>query len=236
MRVVVTRPEISAVRTAGRLKTMGHDPILMPLFRPIHDLRATTEALQKPHCALAATSAETLRLLSAQTLRPLIDAGKPFFAVGAATADAARSLGYLNVRTGEGDGADLADLISSDFGEAQDPVLYLAGQPRAGTLEGRLQESGIPCTVAEIYRMQAIDYSPEELADRLEEPSVGAVLLYSRETALRFFDILPPSTAIQAGLRILCLSEQVASGLPAAFRHRAEIAQSPNENALLALL
>jgi uroporphyrinogen-III synthase len=242
LRVVVTRPELSAVGTAKRLKAMGHDPVMLPLSRAIYHPQTAAKALEEPYPALVATSAEALRAISTVALHPLIDFEKPLFAVGKKTAQAARSAGFLVVHAGSGDGAGLAELIAARLGGEALPLLYLAGRPRAETLETRLAKLGIPCRVAEIYEMTAVDYPAGEFAARLVRPDaragarVGAVLLYSRETAIRFFDLLPADFAGLSEMRILCISERAASAVPAAFRLHLEIAESPDEDALLALL
>lgn len=233
MRVVVTRPQISAVRTAERLKAMGHDPILLPLSRAVHHSQAAGEALGEPYSAIAVTSSEALRVLAAAPIHRLIDVEKPLFAVGEATAEAARSLGFRNVRAGSGDGAELADLIAAETTTTATPLLYLAGRPRAKTFETRLAELGLAWRIAEIYEMTAVEYTSDDIADSLMLPPAEAVLLYSRETAIRFFDLVP---ADLGPIRLLCISERVASAIPAAFRPHVEIAETPGEDALLALL
>ncbi|AYD02822.1 uroporphyrinogen-III synthase [Neorhizobium sp. NCHU2750] len=215
---------------------MGHEPVHLPLAKAVHDLPTAADALRQEHAALAVTSAEALRVLAAETLRPLIDLAKPLFAVGEATAGAATSMGFSEVHASAGDGADLAGLIAARSGTTTAPILYLAGNPRAKTLESRLAEFGIPFRLAEIYEMVAVEYEPDDLASRLNNAHAQALLLYSHETAIRFFKIVPADLAALAGTRILCISERTADAVPAAFRPLAEIAESPNETALLALL
>ncbi|WJH41339.1 hypothetical protein N7E02_13085 [Aliirhizobium terrae] len=78
MRVLVTRPKLSAARTAERLISMGHEPVLMPLSEAVHHPQAAAEAFRTPYAALAVTSAEALRAIAATEIRPSIDIEKPF--------------------------------------------------------------------------------------------------------------------------------------------------------------
>jgi uroporphyrinogen-III synthase len=236
LRVVVTRPEISAARTAERLKLLGHDPVLLPLSRAIHHRQVATQALVLPHSALIVTSAEAFRALGGIDTGLKIDRDIQLFAVGEKTAAAARSAGFTNIHIGSGDGAGLAYLIDSKFESPDRPLLYLAGKPRAESLENRLEELGLPVRVAEIYEMIPIDYHAEELRERLLTSQAQAVLLYSRENAARFFEIAEQHAVSLPETAFLCISPRTAHAVPAAFRPHVRIAETPDENALFALL
>jgi uroporphyrinogen-III synthase len=236
LRVLVTRPKISAARTAERLVTMGHDPVLLPLSEAVHRPQAARQALSAPYSALAVTSAEALRVLSEPDLQAAVDFHKPIFAVGDATAAAARSAGFREIHTGQGDGQDLAELIAASSGDRSDGILYLAGKPRAQAFEQRLEALGIAVKTAEIYEMTAVEYAPADLAEALTSRTIDAVLLYSQENALRLFGLVAPHADALAGMRVLCISDRTAAKVPAPYRHRVRVAGSPNEDALLALL
>lgn len=236
MRVVVTRPEISAAKTAERLKLLGHDPVLLPLSRALHHPQVATDALALPHSALIVTSAEALRALGGTDTGLQIDRDIPLFAVGEKTAAAARSAGFSNIQTGSGDGEGLADLIAAKLESPGHPLLYLAGKPRAGSLEKRLEELGLPVRVAEIYEMIPVEYRLAEIDEWLRARPPQAVLLYSRENAFRFFEIFEHHAASFAETAFLCISTRTADAVPAAFRPHVRIAESPDENALFALL
>lgn len=236
MRVVVTRPEISAAKTAERLRLLGHDPVLLPLSRAMHHPQVAEDALALPHSALIVTSAEALRALEAIGSGLKIDGDIQLFAVGEKTAAAARSAGFSNIHAGSGDGEELADLIATKLEGPDRPLLYLAGKPRAGSLGNRLEELGLTVRVAEIYEMIPVEYRPEEIGELVRTRSPQAVLLYSRENAFRFFEIFEQYTASLSETAFLCISARTAEAVPAAFRPHVRIAESPDENALFALL
>lgn len=236
MRVVVTRPEISAAKTAERLRLMGHDPVLLPLSRAIHHRQVATNALALPHSALIVTSAEALRALAGIGSGLKINRDIQLFAVGEKTAAAARSAGFSNIQIGSGDGEGLAELIASKLESPDFRLLYLAGKPRAGSLESRLEKLGLPVRVAEIYEMTPVEYRPEEIDAWLRTQPPHAVLLYSRENAFRFFEIFERYAFSFSETAFLCISSRTADAVPTAFRLNVRIAESPDENALLALL
>lgn len=241
MRILVTRPENAGRETATKLIERGHQPVLLPLSRPIHDPAAAELALRQPNAGVAITSAEALRAIAPLHSRLGPWLAKPVFAVGDATARAARLLGFTDIVTGAGDGESLADTIvehrraSSIDGT---PILYLAGNPRSPRFEDRLAARHVPVILCECYRMEPVAYTADELQRRLGPEPPETVLLYSAENARRFFALLYFEAHAEQleGMRFLCLGKNILAAIPALFRPKAVAAATPDEAALFALI
>ncbi|MDO3432810.1 uroporphyrinogen-III synthase [Rhizobium sp. CBN3] len=235
MRVLVTRPAHSATRTAQRLRDMGHEPLLLPLRRPQHDSAAAAGALEATSGAIAVTSAEAVRVVSAlgEKLRPHLL--RPLFAVGEMTAQEARRLGFRSVAAAAGNGRDLADLVAA---QSTEELLYLAGMPRAETFETRLCQLGIRFSVVECYRMTPVAPSPAEIEALFSGRRPNAVLFYSRQTVEDFFHLAELRSALSEHreIRLLCLSEAVAQAIPMSLKKTVAISSMPDEQSLLSLL
>jgi uroporphyrinogen-III synthase len=234
MRLLVTRPEPEAARTAARLRALGHDPVVQPLLAV--ELLPPPAAPIEP-AVLAVTSRNALRALARwpDLSRWL---GLPLYAVGEQTGAAARALGFADVRTGAGDGGDLARLMMAGFAADAGPILYPAAEERASGLEAALREGGYDIRTVVAYRMHPVSGLDEPVRAELAAGGIGGVLLYSRRTAAVFRDLV-----IAAGLRAALggTTLYVLSGaVAAAVRHLApgaiRVAPSPDEEALLALL
>ncbi|RWX75144.1 uroporphyrinogen-III synthase [Neorhizobium lilium] len=234
MRVIVTRPEYSAGGTAERLKSLGHEPVLIPLMKALHDQEAVMRALAQPHAVLAVTSAEALRALSNHKDDLGSHLATPVFAVGTATAQAAEELGFTDIRTGPGGGRGLADLIAAQAGSR--PVLYLAGNPRSPHFEAACSEKHVPLHVAEIYRMLPIAYDLAEIGARLDDREADAVLLYSAESARLFFDGPARHLVRLRNLMVLVISDAVLERIPTQLHHNVRVAARPDEDGIFALL
>lgn len=229
MRVLVTRPEPAATRTAARLSALGHIPVVLPLSRAVLDRDAVRAALAAPHAAIAVTSPQAAGLLAETAPQ---HPAPPVFAVGRATADAVSAAGFHRVATAGGDGHALAALILAEKPDfSAGPLLYLAGTPRAPGFEDRLKQAGVPLSTVECYRMEPLVPAAQDIEQALFSPPPDAVLLYSRESALRFFALVPERFA---GTRMLCMSRTIAGAVPDRFA--AEVAAAPDEASLLALL
>jgi uroporphyrinogen-III synthase len=223
LRVLVTRPQPEADATAERLRTLGHEPVLLPLTRIVPLMPQIPDA---GFDAVAATSANAVRHASRE---PLADAtGLPFFAVGDRTGEVARAAGFADVHVGEGDAAALGRLVAERLVPGT-RLLYLCGRMRKPDFERALSGTGIAVNACETY--DTVATSPD--ARVLAESGVDAVLVYSANAARQFLGLASPPGE-PAGIRPLCISMQVASlfGPP----WRPEVAAAPTEEALLALL
>lgn len=241
MRVIVTRPTQSGRRTAEKLRERGHDPVILPLTAPTHDVLAAARALERPYSAIAVTSAEAIRAL--EKLEDGLGAHRDalLFGVGRVTAAAAQDAGFTQAQAADGTGLDLADRILAHFQEAgapKEPLLYLAGRPRSPALERALSAAGLPFRTVECYHMLPIEHEPARLRSLLVETPAEAVLFYSRENVDRFFSLSPfmDGFAPLAQTRFYCLSRNIAAAVPAQVSERVFVAPSPDEETLLDLL
>ena len=233
MRVLVTRPLRQGERTARRLRELGHDAVLLPLFEPVHDSRAAISALERSQGPIAVTSAEAVRAAAASPeLKRHLQ--REVYAVGEASAEEARAAGFETVFASSGNGSELAELIAA---KAPEHIVYLAGWPRAETFEERTRELGIAMDIAECYGMDTVE-PDRRVLDTLIKQRPDAILFYSAETSSRFFQLFGNAVtpALFADARLLCLSEAVAAAVPLKFRAHIRVAAMPDEQSLLSLL
>lgn len=253
MRVLVTRPEPAAARTSERLRRMGHDPVVMPLF----EARVTARPGDLPPAAsvdaVVATSGRAFGFLGEEGA-PDGYRRLPVHAVGHATARSATGAGFHCVHDGGGTARDLAGVLtggvhpmSSKLTDAPDGsassakplrLLYLAGRPRKPDLEAELAAGGLSVMVLETYEMGEISYSTDFENTDLFVPVPDAILFYSANAAAQFVAL---STSANIGeslnsTRFLCLSQDIRNVLPDNWQPRTVAAERPDEESLLASL
>lgn len=235
MRVLVTRPEPASARTAAELERRGHEPVLMPLMRATHHVDCLAFPPLPETAALAVTSAEAMRALQVvpEVARQHLLA-MPVYAVGRATARAAREAGFGDIKVAEGDGLSLARLLMA---QTERSILYLTGTPRSPDFEAALAHAGRMVDTRECYHMSPIAYVDADIARRLT-PMPDAILVYSSETARHLIELYERTrrTLDWSRTRFLCLSEKIASALPEEFQHRSSWSMEPREDLLLLLL
>ena len=218
MRIWITRAEPEASATAERVRALGHEPVVAPLL----EIRPAGEAPDLSGvAALAFTSRNGVRVFAA--LSP--ERGMPVFAVGDATADAARGAGFANVATASGDVSALAELIAARKDVLDGEVLYLAPEEPAGDLPGALAGHGVAARVQVVYRT-----APADLAAVPAE--VDALLIHSPKAARRLAET-PSVGAAAPSMAAICISAAAAEPLHVLGFAEVLVSPAPNETALL---
>ena len=232
MRLLVTRPEPDNERTAAALRALGHEVMLAPVLRiePVAD----ADLGPPPWSAILLTSASAARAIAGHPrFRELVTL--PVLAVGRGSADVARSAGFADVSSADGDGGDLAQLAASRLKGTAAPLLYLAGEDRARDLGGELARHALTVHTVVVYRAAKAGL-PSDVRIALAERRIDAVLHFSRRSVESYLEV----TSDMAGPALLpehhCLSARAAEPLRAAGAAAIRVAAQPDEASLLALV
>jgi uroporphyrinogen-III synthase len=230
VRLLVTRPQPDAERTAAALRAAGHQAECAALLR-IEPVPAA-ELGPGPWSGLVLTSANALRALEMHPRRTELLA-LPVFAVGRRTGAAARAAGFAAVTAAGGNAQELVQhLRTTPAGRA--PLLYLAGEDRSGDLAADLAADGRVVSTVVVYRAVKLEQFPSALAVALAAGALDGVLHFSRRSAEAYLDCAAAAMLDRAlAITHFCLSPQVAEPLLAAGVKRIRIAARPDEAALI---
>jgi len=233
VRLLLTRPEPDAQRTAAVLRAKGHAVVIAPLLRiePIKDAAIG----RGPWAAILITSANAVEALEAhgalERLRTV-----PVFAVGQRSAEVAREKGFRDVASADSNVTDLARLVAQAV-RPPASLLYLAGEERSGDLAGDLQGRGYTVHTASVYRaVAAVDLPPAAAAALAS--NIDGVLHFSRRSAEAYVSAARAAGMLANALKPIhfCLSAQVADPLARAGAAVVHVAPRPAEAALIELL
>ena len=156
MRLLLTRPEADAARTAGALRARGHEVIVASLLRI--DIMPDAALGAGPWSALLVTSANAVRAIANHPRRgELRDV--PVFAVGKHSAQDMRDAGFADVASADGNVSDLAKLAAARMKPGA-RLLYLAGEERSGDLAGMLRAQNFTVDTVLVYRAVTADVLP----------------------------------------------------------------------------
>jgi uroporphyrinogen-III synthase len=221
----IARAQPGADATAARVRELGIQPIVAPLLE-VRTLAGADLDLAGVS-ALAFTSANAVAAFAARS--PERDLR--VFAVGDATAAAARAQRFKSVLSAQGDVAALASALTSRRRELPGVILYPAAAEPSQDLAAALAAIGLDVRQVAVYETVAVE-PPADLAARL--PEIDGVLLHSARAAqgLARFAKTHPAPQLVA----YCLSRQIARALTRAGLAQVLSAPQPNETALLALV
>ena len=230
VRVLVTRPRDDADELTVELERRGHHAAQMPLLdiRYLNDVDLHLDRVQ----AVLLTSANGARALShvAEDRHDLA-----IFAVGDATAQAARSAGFLRVSSAGGDVAALAGRVVRELYPAAGPLVHVGGRQVAGDLAGSLREHGFTVGRVVLYEAIAAERIDPVVEVELRERRVDAVLFFSARTAATFVALVQQTDLANACTSIdaVCLSDAVAEEITVLAWHRVKIAARADQPSLL---
>jgi uroporphyrinogen-III synthase len=237
MRLLVTRPEPDAERTAAALRGLGHAVLVAPLLHIETVERADLGSEQGSlrFAGVVMTSANAARAIarhpSHAVLTPL-----PVFAVGRQTAEAARHVGFADVVSADGDADDLSHLIGARLRRGAS-LLYLAGEDRSADLTGDLALQGIEVQIAVVYRAVPVSAFPSVVENALKRGALDGVLHFSRRSVMTYLRCAQAAQLLDEAMALTqcCLSPKVAEPLVAAGAKSIQIAPLPTEAAMLGL-
>jgi uroporphyrinogen-III synthase len=212
MRLLVTRPEPDAGREADALTELGHDPVRAPLLEIefLSDVPLPLEGAQ----GVVITSRNALRALASHpALEQVLEL--PVFAVGEATAWAARQLGFREVTIGPGTGAGLPPLIRREVHPGKGPLVHIGAEKVAFDLKGALEEDGFELRRVVLYRSHPVDTLTQEVISELKSGAISGVLLLSPRTARTFARLAQAEGLVPEanGLVCYCLSKAIAEAV-----------------------
>ena len=207
--LLVLRPESVASATLARARELGLDAVAVPLFEiePV--------GWEAPQAGgfdgLLLTSANAVRCAGDQ-LQDL--RGLKAYAVGEATAAAARDAGFDIASTGEAGIERLLGSIEPDL-----RLLHLCGEDRRAPQEARQT-----ITPLAVYRAKPIEHP------RLPAPAGSVALIHSPRAGRRFAELVTD----RSGALVAAISAAAAEAAGTGWKS-VEVAERPDDEALLAL-
>ncbi len=235
MRLLLTRPKSDDDPLPGLLEAAGHSIIVEPLLS-VESLR-TPPLADSPLQAIAATSANAIRAAkSGALLGPVLEL--PLFAVGTATATAARDAGFKHIVEGPGTARDLVPFMLARLQPQDGCILYLRGEHVAFELAQELAQAGLAVEERVVYRAApAIGFAAPTLK-ALRQGKIDGVVLLSPRTATIYAGLVSAaglSPEIHKPTHY-CLSDRVAAPLAALPGVATRISTRPSLQELVALI
>ncbi|HEX7873883.1 MAG TPA: uroporphyrinogen-III synthase [Sphingobium sp.] len=215
--VLVLRPEPGASRTAKALREAGFLPILYPLYEiePVDWTPPDPAGID----AILITSANAVRQAGPGMARFL---SKPLFAVGAATAAAARQAGFLSVTVG---GGDIPSTVPMVVASGHRRILHLSG-----TEIREFDPAGLSILRLPVYR--AAPYGTAEGLRRIVPRDRGAyAMVHSPRAGVRLSELVEARE--RQRITIIAISIAASQACGRGWRDRVAVG-SPTGEAMVA--
>lgn len=229
---LVTRPKEDSLLLTAELERRGITVLAEPLLeiRIRTSVRLDLTGVQ----GYLATSANGVRALAANEAPRHL----PLWAVGDATARAARDAGFASVESAHGDAATLTRLVAERVDPSAGALLHAAGTKVAGDISGALGAEGYAIRREILYEAVTAQALSEATVTALKAGGVGMALFFSPRTA-RTFVTLAVAAGCQDCLQTVAacaLSPAVAEALEPLSWRQIMTAERPEQDSLLAAI
>jgi len=207
MHILLTRPLEDSHELILKFQKLGHDVSHMPLIK----------IKKKNHENLDFTNFKGIIFTSSNSIKfldvKLIDKKIICFCVGSATEKKARSNGFQNVYSADGNVRNLKELILQNFNSSYGNLLYVSGETISTNLEQELISEGYFIKRIINYVAEPIEKFNEDFIDKLKLKMPEIVFVYSQNSAISFLNIIKNYQLVDLWVdtNLMCIGEKTSS-------------------------
>lgn len=234
MRILVTRPEPVLQEICAALEDLQHEVIVSPLLEvenlplPTLDVGGTQALIVTSRNAVRAI-ARTRQLKQLRAIR--------VYAVGIATADEARDIGFTDVIAGPGDACALCQMIVQSADPRLGRLIHLAGETVSFDMVSALTRAGFTATTVGVYRARPAVALTKIANEALRSGRLDAVILMSPRSARTFSAIVAADDLRKAAQNLIyiCISRPTADALDDLQPRQIQVAENPSLEGVISL-
>mgnify|MGYP006089017459 CR=1 FL=1 len=207
MHILLTRPLEDCHEMILKFQSLGHEISHLPLV--------TIEGLKHESLnysdfkGFIFTSANAIKFLESKNIDKKINC----FCVGNSTEKKARSIGFQNVFSAEGNVKNLKELILQNFNSSDGKLLYITGEIISSNLDKELISEGYNLKRITNYRANPIKKFDQSFIDRIKLKMPQIVYIYSQNSAISFLNIIKnyQMDSLWMDTNLMCIGEKASS-------------------------
>ena len=209
MHILLTRPLEDCHELILRFQKLGHDISHLPLIKI--EKRNHKQLNLSDYKGIIFTSSNAINFLDIK----LIDKKINCFCVGSATEKKARSSGFLNVYSAEGNVRNLKELILQNYNYSDGKLLYVSGEIVSTDLDKELIAEGYSIERIINYVARPIENINENFINKLKLKMPEIVFIYSQNSAINFLKLIKNYQLVDLWMdtNLMCISEKTSSVL-----------------------
>ena len=209
MHILLTRPIEDCKDLIIKFKNLGHVVSHMPVIK-IEKLNYEIKKVSE-FKAIIFTSANAIKYLDTKQ----IDKKILSFCVGEATERKARSSGFQNIISAEGNVNNLKELIIQNFEPSSGKMLYVSGETISNQLDKDLSSHGYSVERVITYAAKFIENLNENFMESLKKNVPDIVYIYSANSASSFLRLIKNYDIgnLWMNTNLMCIGEKSSSVL-----------------------
>ena len=207
MHILLTRPLEDCSEMILKFRSLGHQVSHLPLIN-IESINYE-EIKFSDYKVIIFTSANAVKFLNFKD----IDKKLLCFCVGSATEKKARSVGFQNVISAEGNVNNLKELVLQNFDPKDGKLIYISGEIVSVDLDHQLEEEGYNIKRLINYRASPIEKFEERFIDELKLKIPDIVYIYSQNSASSFLNIIKiyQLESLWMNTNLMCIGEKTST-------------------------
>jgi len=207
MHVLLTRPLEDSLEMISKFQFLGHNVSHLPLLNIENISYEEINFLE--YRGIIFTSTNAVKFLDTKK----INKNLLCFCVGNATEKKARSLGFQNIITAEGNVENLKELILQNFNKNNGKLVYVSGETISIDLDKQLLKEGYNIKRIINYRTSHNEKFDENFIKALKSNMPDIVFVYSQNSAsgfLKFIKIYQLET-LWMNTNLMCIGEKTST-------------------------
>ena len=206
MHILLTIPLEDSHELILRFKKLGHDISHLPLIKI--EKKDHEKLNFSDYKGIIFTSSNSINFLDTK----LIDKNINCFCVGSATEKKARSNGFLNVYSANGNVSNLKELILQNYNSSDGKLLYVSGEIISTNLDKELISEGYSIKRIINYVAKPIEKINETFIDKLKLKMPEIVFVYSQNSAINLLNIIKNYQLVDLWMdtNLMCLGEKTS--------------------------
>ena len=207
MHILLTRPLEDIQELILKFQELGHVVSHMPVIK-IEKVNYKSINFSE-FSGIIFTSSNAIKYLDTR----LIDKNKICFCVGSATEKKARSVGFQNVISTDGNVSNLKELILQNFNSSSGKLLYISGEVITNDLDQDLISNGYDVKRVINYSARSIENLDKKFIEKLKLKMPEIVYIYSQNSALSFLKLIKNYNLddFWMNTNLMCISEKTSS-------------------------
>ena len=207
MHILLTRPLEDCSEMIVRFRSLGHMVSHLPLLKIV---KVNFDQVNfSNYKGIIFTSANAIKFLEYKT----IDKNTLCFCVGSATEKQAKSVGFQNIISAEGNIGNLKELILQNFDQNEGKLIYVSGETISSNLDEQLSTEGYMIERIINYKTIHNEEFDENFVNVLKSNIPDMVYVYSQNSAISFLKFIKinRSENLWMNTNLMCLGEKTSS-------------------------
>jgi len=206
MHILFTRPLEDCQEIMIKFQLLGHEVSHMPLIYV--EKKNYDEINFEDFKGIIFTSSNAIKYLNLKKINKKIKC----FCVGNVTEKKARSFGFQNTFSAEGNVNNLKELILQNFNSFDGKLLYVSGEIVSDELDKKLISEGYDVKRIVNYTVKHVENLNEDFVKKIKMKMPNIVYVYSQNSAASFLNLIKNYNLnnLWMDTNLMCISEKTS--------------------------